>query len=363
MTGNGRLAWRLGGLLALTAAAVGCAGAHSLESWDGFQAGNWPGATWRPYADRSPFNEPVGRAAVDPHSTQLVAAALQWGAPASMTVGTAGTAEDYGHPVYYARRHDPLYVLHATEPWGRSSIQGMRIPVPPGASPAGGGDHHMTIVTPDGWEYDLWHANPPSSAGHALTFGWGGRTRIYGNGLDSPATAAHFAGLAGVIRPEELAAGRIDHALFIVLRCTGAGTRFGYGVRESRRPSSSSYVYPARAGGNTCSARDPNLPPMGARFRLAMSRSRIEALPFPSWKKAVLLALAEYGGYVGDTGGPGFAFQLQSGSTYTSFGAPDRFVQLARTAGISPSEGRYSFDIGSGVEWSRYLQVLAPPTR
>lgn len=221
----------------------------------------------------------------------------------------------------------------------------------------------MTIITPNGWEYDLWHTSTPSSTSHTITFGWGGRTRIYGTGLDSPATAAHFAGLAGVIRPEELAAGRIDHALFIVLKCAGTGRSFGYGVHESRESWDSSYVYPAAGGGQSCAAHDPSLPPMGARFKLAMSGAQIEAMPFPRWKKAILLALAEYGGYVGDTGGPGFAFELQSSSTYTSFGAPDRFVQLARQAGISPEAGRYSFDVASGVDWWRYLEVVAPPHR
>lgn len=350
--------------LALALVGVGCAKARPLESWGGFQAGNWPGASWRPYASSSPFNQLVGHAGAAepvPRSAPLVAAALQWGAPAGITVGTAGTSDDYGHPVYYARRHDPLYALHATEPWGHNPIEGLRIHVPADARPAGGSDHHMTIVTPSGWEYDLWHANAPSPQSRRLTFGWGGRTQIYGSGLGSNATAAHFAGLAGVIRPEELAAGRIDHALFIVLRCTGSGAGFGYRTHASRRAWIGGYVYPAAGGGKTCRAHDPTLPPMGARFRLAMSDAQIEALPFPRWKKAVLLALANYGGYVGDTGGPGFAFELQSGSTYTSFGAPDRFVAVARQAGIRPYGGRYYFDVGSGVDWKRYLQVLAPP--
>jgi hypothetical protein len=303
----------------------------------------------------------AGRAGPVPRSAALVASALQWGAPASITVGTAGTRYDYGHPVYYARRRDPVYVLHATEPWGRNPLDGRRIHVPAGARPAGGGDGHMTVIEPDGWEYDLWHASAPSPGNRRLSFGWGGRTRVYGNGLGSPATAAHFAGLAGVIRPEELAAGRIDHALFIVLRCTGTGAGFGYRVHESRQAWSGGWVYPAAGSGKTCRAHDPTLPPMGARFRLAMSDAQIARLPFPKWKKAVLFALADYGGYVGDTGGPGFAFELQSGSTYTSFGAPDRFVALARAAGIRPYGGLYSFDVGSGVNWRRYLQVVAPP--
>ncbi len=345
----------------LIASANGCVAARSGDGWHGFQAGNWPGADWRPYADSSPFNQLVGEAEVHPDSSQLVAASLQWGPPANLTVGTAETAEDYGHPVYYALPSDPLYVLRATEPWGHNPINGMRIHVPAAARPAGGSDGHMTIVTPNGWEYDLWRAQRPPPDGGVLSFAWGGRTRIDGNGLGSLATAAHFGSLAGVIRPEELAAGRINHALFIVLRCAGSTTSFGYGVHSSRRAWTSSYVYPAQGGGSACGPNDPDLPPLGARFQFAMSEAEIAALPMPKWKKAILLALARYGGYVGDTGGPGISFELQSSSTYTSFGAPDRFVQLAQRVAITPHQGRYTFDLSGGIDWQRYLQVVVPP--
>ena len=350
-------------LVMLATSAIGCATARSAgDGWEGFGAGNWPGANWRPYASTSPFNQLVGNSAVHPDSSQLVAAALQWGAPASLIAGTAGTPYDYGHPVYYAQPSDQVYVLRATEPWGPNPIEGMHIRVPARAQPAAGGDHHMTIVTPNGWEYDLWGAQPPPLGGGTLTFAWGGRIRIDGSGLGGHATASHFGNLAGVIRPEELAAGRINHALFVVLRCTGTGTSFGYGVHRSRQPSVGSYVYPAEGGGNDCGENDRNLPPMGTRFQLAMSDKQIVALPVPFWKKAILLALARYGGYVGDTGGPGFGFVLQSSSTYTSFGAPDPFVQLARRAGIKPQQGLYTFDLTSGVDWQRYLRVLVPPS-
>jgi hypothetical protein len=123
-------------------------------------------------------------------------------------------------------------------------------------------------------------------------------------------------------------------------------------------------VYPASASGSgDCSGDVRNLPPMGARFQLAMSSAQIAALPLPAWKKAILTALARYGGYVGDTGGSGFGFMMQSSSTYTSFGAPDRLVQFARGAGLSDHGGRFSLNIASGVDWARYLRVLLPPPR
>jgi hypothetical protein len=348
--------------LAFAAGAIASAyaqGGGGSAGWSAFGAGSWPGAGWRPYANSSPFNQPIGNSAVHPDSARLAAGALQWGPPASITAGVADTTYDYGHPVYFAQPTDPVYVLHPTEPWGRNAIAGMRIRVPAGARPAGGGDGHMTIVMPEGWEYDLWRAQRPPPAGGTLTFAWGGRLRIDGSGLGGRATAAHFGSLAGVIRPEELAAGHIDHALFIVLRCTGSGTSFGYGVRQGR--GTGSYVYPAQAGAGSC-GQGAALPPLGARFQLAMSAAQIRALGVPAWKRAILTALALYGGYVGDTGGPGFAFMIQSSSTYTSFGAPDRFVQLARGAGLPVRGGHYVFAVADGVDWQRYLRIVVPPT-
>jgi hypothetical protein len=194
-----------------------------------------------------------------------------------------------------------------------------------------------------------------------LTFALGSRVRITGNGLGSRATAADFASLAGVIRPEELAAGHIDHALFIVLKCTGTGTGFGYGVRDDPHPETGSYVYPAAAGGSDCGAANRGLPPLGARFQLAMSGPQIAALHAPAWKRAILTALARYGGYVGDTGGSGFGFMVQSSSTYTSFGAPDRLVEVARSAGLTAWQGLYVFPVADGVNWRRYLRIVVPP--
>ena len=349
----------LGVLALLSSAVVVAMPAGASGGWEGFAAGSWPGGAWRPYAASSPFNQPIGSARVHPDSAPLVAGALQWGPPAPLTAGTADTSEDYGHPVYYAQSSDPVYLLHPTEHWGHSTIAGRRIRIPVAARPAGGSDRHMTVVTPVGWEYDFWRAQPPPPGGGTLTFAWGGRVRVVGSGLNTGATAAGFAGLAGVIRPEELAAGRIDHALFIVLKCTGSGTSFGYGARQSHG-GAGSYVYPAAAGASAC-GKTGSLPPLGARFQLAMSTAQIAALGIPAWKRAILTALVKYGGYVGDTGGPGFALMVQSSSTYTSFGAPDRLVQVARAAGIAGHQGRYLFDLAGGVDWQHYLRIVVPP--
>ncbi len=155
------------------------------------------------------------------------------------------------------------------------------------------------------------------------------RLRVDGSGIDGGATAADFGNLAGVIRAPELAAGRIDHALFLVIRCAASGNRFGFGTRH-RGGDDSAWVYPASGGSAPC--RDGSrAPPLGARLQLAMSERELNALPVPPWKRAILRALARYGAYVGDTGGPGVGLQIESSLTYTAFRA-------ARSAGAAGAQ-------------------------
>jgi hypothetical protein len=328
-------------------------------SWKGFGVGNWPGASWRPYADTSPFNATTDGVAVHPNSEAMVKAALQWGPPGNL-VDAAGAANDWSRPTYYAQPGDPIFTLHATGP-GLSQVEGMRIPIPDAARPAGAGDAQMTVVTPDGWEYDFWQVQSKPQGGGTLAFVRGGRTRIDGDGLGSEGTAARFGNLAGAIRAQELAAGHIHHALYIVLKCTGTGTSFGDGVQEDPTPGNGSYVFPAAAGGSDCGQSNANLPPLGARFRLAMSGIEIGALPVPSWKKTILRALSRYGGYVGGTGGPGFGFLLEDSTMYTALGAADPLAEFAERNELPTWNGQYVFNVAPGVEWGQRLRVLVPP--
>lgn len=335
-------------------------------SYHGFGAGAWPPAQWRPYADDSPFNRPIGPDdTVHPGSAAMVRRVLGWSRPANLLAGVADTPSDYDRPIYFARATDPQYELAPTRPWGPNPISGERIRVPAAARAAAGGDGHLTVVQPDGVEYDLWQVHHKAARGGRLAFGWGGRTRIDGDGRRSGATASGFGTAAGLIRVAELRAGRIDHALALVLRCTARGVGFGYGARPARRgDAGSAFVYPASKGATPCPRGVSDVPPTGTRFRLAMSDAQIASLGVPRWKAAILGALAHYGAYVADTGGAGFGFLAESGSSYTSFGRPDPLAVLARELGAARTpEGIYVYDIASGVDWRRYLRVITPPHR
>jgi hypothetical protein len=100
-------------------------------------------------------------------------------------------------------------------------------------------------------------------------------------------TSADAAGLPifpGLVRYEEAHAGRIAHAL----RFTTPKTR-------------RAYVWPARH--RASASDDPNLPPMGQRFRLKAS---VDLGGFSPQARVVLAALKEFGMMLTDNGGAWF---------------------------------------------------------
>lgn len=338
--------------------------AERASSYGDYGAGNWPSGTWRPYQAGSAFNRRVSgeNGTRHPRSQSMVSQVLASGPPAKLLAGTSGTSRDFDHPVYFARRTDPVYRLQTTRPWGRNVIDGARIHVPRQARPAGGDDGHMTVIQPDGMEYDLWQVQSGPRHRGRLRFGWGGRLPIEGDGRRSGATAAEFGSAAGIIRGAELRAGRIDHALALVVRCTAADLRFGFGVRPAaRHDPGSSFVYPATKGATVCRGGAKNAPPAGARFRLRLTERQLASLRAPVWKRTILRALVEYGAYVTDTGGSGFSLLMESGSSFTSFGAPDPIVEVAQRSGVPRVDGTYALDFASGVNWKRDLEVVVPP--
>ena len=304
----------------------------------------YPVGCWRPYSDDSPFNQRIpDNARLDPRSAEMVQRLTDAGEPTARRAGIADTSSDFYKPVYWARNTDPLVRLNSTG--SAPMIDGDLIHVPVGARPAGGSDHHMTIVQPDGWEYDLWRAQAVTNG--VLSFNAGRKIRIDGDGLNSAATASRFGNLAGRIRAQEMEVGQINHAFFMA-------------SSETARTA----VYPAdKSDGNNDPAA--GYPPMGARFQLQITDAELSR--FPPWKQTVLRAFRDYGGYLGDTTESPWTYAaLESGSGYTSFGLEDRMVTFARQAmqegqgGISYSGGVYYFDVASGVDWASRLRVIDP---
>jgi hypothetical protein len=160
-------------------------------------------------------------------------------------------------------------------------------PIPRNVKIEGGrrsdGDRHALIVDRDNCRlYELFALYP--AAGGRWRAGSGAIWNLRSN-LVRPAgwTSADAAGLPilpGLARYDEVARGRIDHAL-----------RFT--VRRTRR----AYVYPARHYASD--SNDPNLPPMGLRLRLKAS---YPIAGYPRQARIVLEALKRYGMLVADNG-------------------------------------------------------------
>ena len=260
---------------------------------------------------------------------------------------TAGfpRAEDFEHPTYWSDPDDPLYTIHCNRPWGRCSVEGLQVRIPQAAlAPPATNDGHLTVIEQwNNWEWDFYEAQTPLS-GSTLNIGWGGRTDLRGDGLGTgEAVAAEWGNLAGIMRAEEVIAGDIPHALFLVLTC-----------------DSGSFVYPATKSGTQCSDTT-SAPPMGTHLWLDLTSAEIDALPIHAWQKLILETLHDHGAFMGDTGGPGFDLQFESSLTYASFGRIDPLVPWAQANGWLLYDGYYvgKWDNVPASVWT-HLHVLDP---
>lgn len=232
----------------------------------------------------SPWNQRVDRLPVAPGSDRIVAA-----------IGRDDNVHaDFGSGLWAGGPIGiPVTVVGRTQPKSRVAFEYAAesdkgpYPIPRNVAIEGGlnadGDRHALIVDRDTCRlYELFALYP--TAGGGWRAGSGAIFDLRSNRL-RPAgwTSADAAGLPilpGLARYEEIAGGRIDHAL-----------RFT--VRETRR----AYVWPARHFASD--STDPSLPPMGLRFRLKRS---YPIAGFPRQARIVLQALKEYGMIVADNG-------------------------------------------------------------
>lgn len=231
----------------------------------------------RLYADTSAFNTRIGSTpTIAANSAAMVGKSL---------VGYKSSANfansDYwGIAMVNGRSTDPQRVVSLYD-WGYGfNYTPSAIHIPDGAKQTLGDDHHL-VVFDGGHELDMWVGFQESD------MNWKAGARMVepttGSGIAGPASgnAAGFALAAGVIRPEEIAAGRIDHALVFTSPY----------VRNS-------YVSPAVHGDGK--QTDPDAMPMGTRIQLDPS---VDISGLPTYKRIVAQALKDYGAYLADSSG------------------------------------------------------------
>lgn len=254
------------------------------------------------YSPDSPLNQVVPTdAALDPNSDGYVALIVQAVQDGDFVI----ELKQYSSPVYFADSSTPRtdVWLACASPWGMGEEYIRDVPVPAFAEPANdkggasnpiregecgeyaGQDNQMVVLDTDArMEYDFWQARRENGRWVAS---WANSismdsTGIYPNGMS--ARGSGFSTLSGLIWPDELNKGRIDHALVL------------------------SYPYP-KAGGPVPPATESDgtsdheyALPEGARVRLDPALD-LEGLDLTPAEKTIARALQEYGMFLVDSGG------------------------------------------------------------
>jgi hypothetical protein len=233
----------------------------------------------RLFGPASPFNRPIQRnAQIHPRSEEYVAGLAE----AADRAGFVIAVGRYTVPVYRASARTRRYDVALTASWApRRILAG--VPIPAAARPDPASDGHLAILNSrNGCEYDFWKAE---KQGKTWTAAWGNARSFTGSGVYPGGLSARgsgFALLAGLIRPQELLRGRIDHGLIF------------------------SYPYTSRAGfvspaTETDGASDrSDAMPEGARLQLDPT---FNVGSLPRYERTIARALQRYGMYLADTGG------------------------------------------------------------
>jgi hypothetical protein len=189
------------------------------------------------------------------------------------------------------------------------------------------GDRHTVVVDRTYCRvYETWATR---RSGSAWLAGSGATWNLKSNAL-RPAgwTSADAAGLPvlpGLLRYDEVAAGKVDHA-----------------IRFTTSTTNRMYVWPARHHAGSVS--DPTYPPMGARFRLKAS------FPITKYRtdtQVVLRAMKTYGLVLADNGSPWY-FQGTSDTRWSS-AMLDQLKQIPASAFEAVSTASLMADRNSGA--------------
>ncbi|MCU1370235.1 MAG: hypothetical protein JWO77_1429 [Ilumatobacteraceae bacterium] len=268
-------------------------GALALTGLSGCQS-QVPGTDCPMFPADSRWHASVAKLPVLANSSSIVA-----------TVGaSSGLKADFGSGLWDGGPIGiPYVVVPATQPKVRvtfdyddeSDAGPYPIPADPPieGGPQADGDRHILIVDKGACRlYELYDAHPTSSS--AWTAGSGAIWDLRSNALRPPtwtwADAAGLPILPGLVRYDEVAAGKVDHA-----------------IRMTVPVSRTSYLWPARhQAGSSSSA---SAPAMGQRFRLKAS---VKEADFPPSVRPIITALKTYG-----------AINADNGSAWYLSGAPD----------------------------------------
>ncbi|MGA9407948.1 MAG: hypothetical protein WBW71_12520 [Bacteroidota bacterium] len=266
----------------------------SFFAIDNSQAQN----SWRPFSNDSPWNTKIPpHAAIDSQSSRFID---------SLSKGSFFVnIDDWSVPVYYIDSDTvPKVNVINSRPgiYGKGFVEPNHIPILPNfvASPPVGdfSDNHLCVLdTSKMIEWDMWAARKNKEG--VWTTGLGAVTDLRSSGVEIPwfdqvnqfdshrSRAGGFPLIAGLIRPEEIKNGTIDHALV-----------FAY-----QRGRSEFFIPPASTAQATMMEMNNRVGiPMGGRIQLDPSID-VDTLNLTHACKIIAKALQEYGAYNGDYAG------------------------------------------------------------
>ena len=173
------------------------------------------------------------------------------------------------------------------------------MPIPAGATPDPQTDKHMVVINADRtMEWGCWDMRYSATTSPNWQAGVCATADLTGTGVRTPAPQANpwylahgaracgFPLVAGLIRTEEIEAGRIDHALVIAYP----------GLVAER------FTPPASTGSNIGEAPGGVGVPCGGRFQFDPSVD-VTKLGLSRSGEIIMRALQQYGAYVGDYSG------------------------------------------------------------
>lgn len=271
-----------------------------------------PPSVWRPFSDDSPWNQPISENPdLHPQSAQLIEHMIRSVSPDYLWLNI----QEWSIPVYEVDNTEvPFVNVSVTSINGASTGSGwldvFPAPIPEGAAPDRQSDAHMVILDrAQNKSWDFWHASKTDDGQwqcgvcNTSDLSGTGVRPLKGQGSGQPWFRSHGARacglplLAGLIRPEEIAAGRIDHALYI-----------GYpGIRSNifTSPASTAQA-PSKEGINHCEGI-----PCGGRIQLDPNLD-LNSLGLTREARIIAEALQTYGAYVGDYAGISVVLNVQN---------------------------------------------------
>jgi hypothetical protein len=311
---------------------------HHAPEGPGYGIDNWPGLDWHLFSETSPWVAPLDKTNVDPRSEVYISSLVSDGPPAP-----AGPKQlsGWGFPLYFGRATDPLYriVLRETRFTYGQHIDGRAIHAPIGMQPSTLSDGVVYVIDQvDGFTY-RFRETVVDDAATTITALHAFRLETYGSGfntVEEPPTGML------PIRPEELAAGSVNHTVGLHADCLSGHNVAPYDESGTK--------------GRRCVATDATTRlSMGNVVFLDLTHAQIDTLAIPTWQKAICKGLADHGALVGFNGSTSWTLTFEAPQDRTAFGEPNPYEALGL-----PSTLDYANALDEIGGWGANLKVLAP---